>query len=404
VLLRALSVLAGLALAGPAVAAAEPPEKALEIAARSYVLIDADDGELLAGRAGNRRSPIASATKLMTALVARRSLQLDETLVAPPYEALAAESLLGLQSGERIEVRDLLYGLLLVSGNDAAVTLAEGSAGSVDAFVARMNAAAARLGLGGTSYANPIGLDEPGNHSTAHDLATLAARLREDRVFQRIFDTAEYLTRSGAQPRRLVNRNTLVRTVPWVDGVKTGYTLGAGYVLVASGERRGAELVAVVLGAPSEEARNEDALELLEHGASLYRRERVLGRAQPVTSALIADQGERLDLVAARRVELTVREDEKVATSFESPSEVEGPIERGERLGTAVVSVDGEVEERVALRAARAAPAASPLERLDAALPGGRALLWLLAILALGVLAALALGLLRRLRVESGFD
>ena len=404
-LLRAAALLAGALLAAPGAAAAEQPrEKALEIPARAYVLIDAEEGDLLAGRGENRRSSIASATKLMTAFVARRSLELDEALVAPPYQALAAESLLGLQPGERIEVRDLLYGLLLASGNDAAVTLAQGSAGSVEAFVRRMNVAAVRLGLDRTSYANPIGLDEPGNHSTAGDLAALAVRLREDRVFHRIFDTTEYVTRSGAQPRRLVNRNTLVHAVPWIDGVKTGYTLEAGYVLVASGERRGAELVAVVLGAPSEEARDAGALELLRYGISLYERERVLTRGTPVSSALLVDQAERLELVPAATVEVTARRDEEVATRLDAPAEVEGPIERGQRLGTAIVSVDGDVEDRVGLLAARAASAASPLERFDGAVPGPRAFAWACVLAVPVVLLVLIVGLARRRRASSGFD
>lgn len=393
-----LALLAAL-LVWPAPAAAEPAPP--DVAARSFVLIDAEDGDVLAARAANRRSSIASATKLMTAYVSRRSLRLGESVTAPPYRALAAESLLGLEPGEEIEVRDLLYGLLLVSGNDAAVTLAQGSAGSVEAFVERMNEAAARLGLEGTSYANPIGLDEPANYSTAGDLAELAARLRRDRVFARIFDSPSYLTRSGVEERLLVNRNTLVRTVPWVDGVKTGYTLGAGYVLVASGELRGAELVAVVLGAPSESARDAGALELLRYGASLYERRIVLSREEVAASAALVDQDERVGLVPARPVEVSVRRDEQVATRIDAPDALEGPLERGERVGSAVVSVDGDREERVGLLTARAAPAASFLERLDGRLPGPRAVVWGGAAVVVLGLVALAAGLLGRRRAPS---
>ena len=161
---------AALALASlgtrPAEARGEPPPP--DVPARSYLLLDGDDGDILAARGADRQSSIASTTKLMTAYVARRSLRLGETVTAPAYQALAAESLLGLEAGERIRVRDLLYGLLLVSGNDAAVALAEASAGSVPSFVDRMNRAARRLGLDDTSYANPIGLDEPGNLSLIH--------------------------------------------------------------------------------------------------------------------------------------------------------------------------------------------------------------------------------------------
>ena len=139
----------------------------------------------------------------MTAYVARKRLRLGETVVAPPYDALAAESLLGLEPGERIEVRDLLLGLLLVSGNDAADALAQAAAGSEEEFVREMNDAAARLGLDDTSYANPVGLDEMGNYSSARDLVDLAIELRKDALFREIFDTAstdDRDRRPSAQP------------------------------------------------------------------------------------------------------------------------------------------------------------------------------------------------------------
>ena len=242
------------------VAAAEQPPP---LSAKAWYLVDARDGTRLAGQDAGTTAAIASTTKLMTAYVALDELPLPERLVAPPYDPLPGESLLGLEAGERISVRDLLYGLLLPSGNDAAVALADGAAGSVPAFVGEMNRAAGRLGLRDTSYANPIGLDEPGNYSTPRDLATLTMRLRRERLFRRIFDTPRTTLQTGAHPRTIVNHNDLVLTVPWIDGVKTGYTLDAGYVLIGSGTRKGVTLLSVVLGAPSEAAREQDTLSLL---------------------------------------------------------------------------------------------------------------------------------------------
>jgi len=397
-------VAAALALASlgtrPAEARGEPPPP--DVPARSYLLLDGDDGDILAARGADRQSSIASTTKLMTAYVARRSLRLGETVTAPAYQALAAESLLGLEAGERIRVRDLLYGLLLVSGNDAAVALAEASAGSVPSFVDRMNRAARRLGLDDTSYANPIGLDEPGNYSTARDLAELTIELRRDRIFRRIFDTAGYETRSGLRPRQLTNRNTLVLTVPWVNGVKTGHTLGAGYVLIASGERRDVELVAAVLGAPSEAARDEASLELLSYGHSLYRRERAVREGERLAAAGVRDQGLTLPLVAAADARITRREDEPLETEVRAPAELDGPIDRGERLGAVLVSVDGEEVARVPLLAARDVPEPSLLERLDATVPGSRAFRWGLALACGAALLAFGLGLRARRRGSRG--
>jgi D-alanyl-D-alanine carboxypeptidase (penicillin-binding protein 5/6) len=346
---------------------------------------------VLAARRAAASYPVASTTKLMTAFVARGALGLGETVVAPAYAANPAESLLGLVEGERIEVRDLLYGLLLASGNDAAMALAVASAGSEDAFVARMNRAAQRLGLEDTSYANPIGLDEAGNYSSARDLAALTLQLREDPVFRRIFDAPEATLRSGSRVRTVVNRNVLVRTVPYVDGVKTGYTLGAGNVLVGSGERERVELVSAVLGVPTESERDAATLELLEYGFSLYRRREAVAEREPLAAAELRWQDERLPLVAADAVRVTVRRDQDVTVEVSAPAEVEGPVERGERLGTAAVAIDGEPATKVALVAARAAQSATFLERVDSSIPGPRGVTWGLAIGALALSFATAL-------------
>jgi serine-type D-Ala-D-Ala carboxypeptidase (penicillin-binding protein 5/6) len=381
--------------AAPAIGATPDPP---ELPARAWLLADAEDGEVLAAERPTRSAPVASTTKLMTAFVARDKLRLGETVVAPPYFANTAESLLGLTEGERIEVRDLLYGLILASGNDAAAALAQAAAGSEPAFVRQMNRAAERLGLDDTSYANPIGLDEPGNFSSARDLVDLTLELREDRVFRRIFDTPETTLRSGARPRTITNRNILVRTVPYVSGVKTGYTLGAGNVLVASAERRGVALVSAVLGAPTESERDAATLELLDYGFSLYRRERAIAAGERVAAAEVRWQQETMPVVAARPVQVTVRRDQRVAVEVDAPAEVEGPIRRGRRLGRAVVAVDGETVGRVALVAGRSVPEASTLERLDSAIPGPRLAAWGVAIGALALVFAAALAIYDRRR------
>lgn len=359
--------------------------------------MDADDGEVLAEHRADSPRAIASTTKLMTAYVARRELRLREAVVAPPYDALPAESLLGLEAGERIEVRDLLYGLLLVSGNDAAEALAQASAGSEEAFVAQMNDAAGRLGLGRTSYANPVGLDEAGNRSTASDLVRLAIVLRRDPLFRRIFDTTSTTIESGAHPRALVNRNTLLQTVPWVNGVKTGYTIDAGNVLVASASRKGVELVSAVLGAPTESARDSATMALFDYGFSLYHRRSPVREGRPVAQVGIAHRDVSVELAPSRDVRVTVRRGQRVRTVVRAPEQVDGPVQRGERLGRAVVLIDGEVAGRTPLLATASASAASLIERYDAAVPGPRPVAWLVAVAALA-LALAGLAALRRRR------
>ena len=388
--MAALVAAATMAAPAPALAAREPPR---EITARSWILIDPADGEVLAQRVPDRRSAIASATKLMTAYLTLRELRPAERIVAPPYDANPAESLLGLRAGERISVRDLLYGLLLVSGNDAAAALAHGVSGSAPAFVADMNAAAGRLGLDGTNYANPIGFDHPANFSTARDLAELTTRLREEPLFRRIVDTPERTLRSGATTRVAVNRNKLVREVPRMSGVKTGFTPKAGNVLVGSAGSRGVDLVSVVLGAPTKAARDDATRRLLDYGLSLYERRTAVAEGETLAAAVDL-RDEQLRLVAARRVRLTARDDQRVSVELDAPAEVKGSVSRGESLGSATVRLDGDPVATVELLAARAVAEASLLERADGELPGSRTVLWALVAAAI-LFAGAVIGILR---------
>jgi serine-type D-Ala-D-Ala carboxypeptidase (penicillin-binding protein 5/6) len=382
-----LAPFAALSLALPCAAggAERPPRPD----AAAWVLVDAEDGERLAGRSISSERSIASATKLMTAYIALRELPLGKRIAAPDYRPSSPlESLAGLAPGERMSVRDLLYALLLQSANDAAVTLAEGVSGSVPKFVREMNKTAAALGLTGSEFENPIGLDSARNHSTAADLAALTLRLRKQPIFRRIVDTPSAVLRTGSNTRQITNRNTLLR-IPWVNGVKTGHTLDAGYVLVGSGTRKGTTLVSVVLGAPGEAARDEGTLELLDYGFSLYRRETAVPAGEAIASPDLEYQGTTLPLVAERELTVSVRRGEQVETSVNAPGEVEGPIERGEELGEVTVSVDGRDAGSVALVSARAADEATFLERARARLPGPAALIAIGAgVILIGVIAA----------------
>jgi D-alanyl-D-alanine carboxypeptidase (penicillin-binding protein 5/6) len=355
------ALLATLCLAGAAPAAEAPRPQA-----RAWTLIEARSGDVLASRAAARSMPIASTTKLMTAYVALQELPLDQVVRTAPYEAIYGESLLGLPAGRRISVRDLLHGLLLRSGNDSAHDLALAAAGSQARFVAEMNRRAAALGLADTHYANPIGLDQPGNYSSARDLAALSRRLLRIPLFARIVDARSAVLRSVEPPRRLSNSNDLLRMVPWATGVKTGHTFDAGYVLVASGSRKGVDLISVALGAPSEEARYSDNLELLEYGFSQYRRRVPIHAGEDVADPSIRYSGGELPLRAPRRVVVGLRRGQRLNVVVRAPAEVEGPIRRGAALGTATVFVDGRRAASVPLRAGRAIPAASGFDRVRA--------------------------------------
>jgi D-alanyl-D-alanine carboxypeptidase (penicillin-binding protein 5/6) len=357
---RLLVALLGATLLAAAPAAAAPPQ----LEARAWALIDARSGDVLASHAGSQRLPIASTTKLMTTYVARRELPLDRLVRSAPYAAIYGESLLELRPGERVSVRDLLYGLILSSGNDAAYVLALAAAGSEAAFVRQMNLRAAALGLPDTHYANPIGLDQAGNYSSALDLTALARRLLSDPVFAAIAASRSAVLRSLRPPRRIETINDLLLTEPWASGVKTGHTFDAGYVLVGSGRRNGAELISAVLGTASEAARDGETARLLEYGFSRYRKRVPVRAGQSLAEPSIRYAGGELPLRAMRTVAVGLRRGQRLAIRIRAPEEVEGPLRRGARLGRALVFVDGLRTAAVPLRAGRAVPEATGLQRL----------------------------------------
>jgi D-alanyl-D-alanine carboxypeptidase (penicillin-binding protein 5/6) len=366
-----------------ATAAAERPPR---LDASAWLLVDRTDGAELAARAPNARRAIASTTKLMTAHLALTELDLDEKLTVPDYDAAPAESVAGLVAGERMTVRDLVVAMMLPSANDAAATVADGVAGSQRAFVAEMNRAARRLELDRTHYANPIGLDAPGNYSTAGDLVSLASEMLADRRFRQIVEMPRATLRSGDHARTVTNTNTLLLSDPTVDGVKTGHTLDAGYVLVASARRHGVPLLAAVLGTPSEAERDAETERLLAYGYSLYDRVEPVEREVREASAEVRFEDEPLALVARRGIALRARDDQDVEVDVEAPREVEGPIAAGERLGSATVTVDGRFVGRTPLAAARAVAAPTIIDRVGGPLVAALILLAAIVILTLSAI------------------
>jgi D-alanyl-D-alanine carboxypeptidase (penicillin-binding protein 5/6) len=363
-----LAALACLILPATASAAPQQPQaqQGPQLAARSWGVIDARTGDVLTSHAGNSELPIASTTKLMTAYVAMREMPLDKIVRAQPYRPEYSESLMGLHTGERISVRDLLYGLILRSGNDAAHTLAIAAAGSEPRFVAEMNRYAAALGLSHTHYANPVGLDEKGNYSSAFDLMTLTRHLLEEPAFARIADSRSAVLRSVHPQRRIATINELLLMAPWVTGVKTGHTFGALYVLVGSGRRSGVSLISAVVGTWTDEERFDDSLELLEWGFSQYSRRLPIRRGQDLADPEIRYSGGQLPLRAERSLQVGIRRGQQLDLRVRAPGEVEGPVRRGARLGQALVFVDGRKAGAVALRAGRAVPEASLFDRARA--------------------------------------
>jgi serine-type D-Ala-D-Ala carboxypeptidase (penicillin-binding protein 5/6) len=349
-----------LALGAPGGAAAQTGGPALQAA--SAILVDARDGSVIAQKDPDARRAIASATKLMTALLVLEQARPEDVFTGTSYRALPVESKINLRAGERMRVDDLLEGLLLESANDAADTIAAGVAGSTPAFVREMNERARELRLEDTSFANPIGLDDPLNYSTARDLADLARRLLRNATFAKVVDQPSAVLESGARRRVVDNRNDLIARHPFVDGVKTGHTRNAGYVLVGAADNSlGAKVVSVVLGEPGERARDADTLALLRYGLTQFRRARALSAHRVMARPAVAHRDERAELVPSRDVAVLLRRGQRTTTRVNAPEELEGEIAAGTRVGGVSVLREGRVVARVPLVTAGEVQGAGPL-------------------------------------------
>jgi serine-type D-Ala-D-Ala carboxypeptidase (penicillin-binding protein 5/6) len=326
---------------------------------RAAALIEESSGQQLFGLNQNSEGAIASTTKLMTALVTLHHARLRDLFTDPNFIPAAEDSQIHLVPGERMSVHDLLIALMLPSADDAAEDLAYNVGhGSVARFVAMMNARARELHLTHTHYTTPIGLDTPGNYSSAADLVTLARYLLRSQPFMRaIVSKKSAVLRTGYHVRSVINRNDLVARYPWVNGVKTGHTLQAGYVLMASGTRGGMTLIGVVLGTPSEAARDASALALLSYGfenfgfrtpvhaGEVLARVRVKGQPK-LRPRLIATSSYRHVFPRSARVRIRVR----------APQQLTGPVPAHAVIGSAAVVVGGHVQARIPLELVSAVP------------------------------------------------
>jgi serine-type D-Ala-D-Ala carboxypeptidase (penicillin-binding protein 5/6) len=338
----ALACAAGLvpaAFAGPARARPAPPATG----ARSFALYAPGTGQMLAGEHADAERPIASTTKLMTAAIVLSHVHdLDTVFTYPDYHQAADDSQIGLRPGDRMTVHDLLIAMMLPSADDAAEDLAENVGhGSVARFVAWMNAQARALHLTHTHYTTPIGLDTPGNYSSAADLVRLAQYdLSHFPFFRRIVRLPSAALATGPV-REVTNLNGLVAQYPWITGVKTGHTSQAGYVLVASGQRHGMRLISAVLGTDSETARDAGALALLDYGYADFRTWTPLHAQQVVARPAVADRpGLRVPIRAAHAFTRVLARADRVHLRVTVPHRLHGPLPAGAVVGSVAV-LDG---------------------------------------------------------------
>jgi len=356
-LLVALAACAAtIAAVGPARARALAPPS---LAVRAAALIEESSGDQLYGRDSTAQVAIASTTKLMTALVTLHHAKLDDVFTDPNYYPAAEDSQIGLVPGERMTVRDLLTAMLLPSADDAAEDLAYNVGhGSVSRFLGWMNARARELGLTHTHYTTPIGLDTPGNYSSAGDLVKLARYLfQTEPFFKATVARTHAVLRTGNHVRSVTNLNELVGRVPWVNGVKTGHTLDAGYVLLASGTKDGMTLFDVVLGTSSESARDSNALALLDWGFANYGMRTPVHAGAVLARPAVTDvMGKHVRLLAASSYTHVFAKAEKVRLRVNAPAQLTGPLPAHSVVGSVAVVAGRRVVARIPLLTASQLP------------------------------------------------
>jgi D-alanyl-D-alanine carboxypeptidase (penicillin-binding protein 5/6) len=347
-LLLSLALLIGLALPARA-QLPQPPE----IAARQYILIDLGSNQVLAARDADAQADPASLTKLMTAYLVFNALR-DKKLsleqeVAVSQRAWAERkgggSLMFIDTTMRPKVDELLKGMIVQSGNDASVALAEAVGGSLDAFVQMMNRQAQAWGLKNTQFRNVTGLTAPGHHSSARDVATIAAKIiAEHPQFYALYSMRQYTYNNIKQD----NRNLLLGRDPSVDGMKTGYTEAAGYCLVASAQRDMANgkrrLVSVVMGTSSRDARAAESQKLLNWGFQAWDALRLFEAGKAVATVPVwKGSTKEAKLGAPEAIVVTVPkgEGDRLKTAIERTDPLVAPLAAGQRVGTLKVTTTG---------------------------------------------------------------
>ena len=312
----------------------------LSVAAKGAVLIDAKSGRILFGQNENERFPMASTTKIMTALLALEACALNEEVTASENASGVPGTSIYLGVGETLTMEEMLYGLLLRSGNDAAVAIAEHVSGSAEDFAARMNARAAELGAD-AHFVNPHGLDADGHEASALALARIFRQAMQNGDFRRITGTKKTTIPwvGNDFARVLVSKNRLLTTYAGATGGKTGYTSDAGRCLVFSAEREGMELIGAVLSCPNW---FDEAGRMLDWGFENYRLEAPLSAGELACEAAVdGGMADAVTAVAEGDLAAAVGEGEAWRVEYDFPGGVRAPVEKGEAIGTATLYIEG---------------------------------------------------------------
>ncbi len=318
------------------------------VAARAWLLMDTASGQLLASQGEHERAEPASLTKLMTAYLSfsalkTKTLQLAQTVPVSERAWRAEGSRMFIEPRKPVTVEELIHGMIVQSGNDACIALAETIAGSEEVFAQMMNREAQRLGMKDTSFVNSTGLSDPRHYSSAYDMALLAtAVIRDFPEYYRYYSIREYQYNNITQP----NRNRLLWLDPNVDGVKTGHTENAGYCLIASAKRGQRRLLSVVLGTVSENVRAQESQKLLNFGFQFYDNARLYDKGQTVSTVPVWKGSERVlkaGVAADASVSVPKGMTDKVKANLVSQQPLLAPVSAGQRVGTLRVMLESKL-------------------------------------------------------------
>ncbi|MDZ4098753.1 MAG: D-alanyl-D-alanine carboxypeptidase family protein [Methylophilaceae bacterium] len=345
-----------------------PPPPSMAV--KSYVLLDLNSSNIIAEQGADMRVEPASLTKVMTAYLVFKALEnghlkADQVLPVSTAAWKAEGSRMFIEPNRPVTVEELIHGVIIQSGNDASIALAEGIAGSEEVFAQLMTKEAKRLGMNDTNFMNSTGLPDPDHYTTANDLALLAAALIRDfpEQYKRLYSVKEYAYNNITQP----NRNRLLWLDPYVDGIKTGHTKAAGYCLMTSAKRADTRLISVILGAASESARATESQKLLNYGFQFYESQLVYKAGQAVNQLKVwKGKDNELAATVAEDLFITLPKGEysRVKATITSQQPLIAPIQAGQKVGTIEFTLDGKVIDTQKLVASKTVAIAGFFGRL----------------------------------------
>ena len=326
---------------------------------RRYIVYDRISKSMIIGKNEDIKSAMASTTKIMTTIVILEKADLNEKVTVSAKAGGTGGSRLGLKRGDKASVRDLLYGLMLRSGNDAAVALAEHVGGSVKGFAELMNGKAIELGLTNTHFVTPHGLDDANHYTTALELAKLTDYAMDNETFAKIVGTKSTTIYINNQSRQINNTNELLGVLNGVVGVKTGFTNNAGRCLVTETKRNNMDIITIVLGADTKKDRTKDSVNLIEYTFSKYKmsnlEEQIIKEFNKWKNInekrILIIKGKtsnpKLALGAIEKATIPICDDDKIEYSINALTEVEAPVEQWNVMGTLTVKLNGEILENI---------------------------------------------------------